>query len=113
VHEFIAEQLAERDAHIDMFLSCPYHPLGVVEAFARASEDRKPRPGMAKAAAAALGLDLHASWVIGDRAEDIGLAEAIGASAVHIGPDRCARPGVWSFPRLADAAPFVVERITR
>ena len=51
VHQYIAERLAEHGAHIDLFLYCPYHPAGVVEAFARTSEDRKPRPGMAKAAA--------------------------------------------------------------
>ena len=59
--------LAEHGAHIDLFLYCPYHPAGIVDAFARTSEDRKPRPGMAKAAEAALNLDLAASWVVGDR----------------------------------------------
>ena len=54
VHQHIAEHLAGHGAHIDLFLFCPYHPAGVVEAFARTSEDRKPRPGMAKAAEAAL-----------------------------------------------------------
>jgi D-sedoheptulose 7-phosphate isomerase/D-glycero-D-manno-heptose 1,7-bisphosphate phosphatase len=111
VHQHIAEHLAMHGAYIDMYLSCPYHPAGVVEAFARASEDRKPRPGMAKAAQAALNLDLTASWVVGDRPEDIGLAEAIGASAVYLGPDDCQRPRVWSFPSLAAAAPFILERI--
>ena len=52
VHQYIAERLAEHGAHIDLFLYCPYHPEGVVEAFARTSEDRKPRPGMARAAQA-------------------------------------------------------------
>ena len=113
VHQHIAEHLSACGAHIDMFVSCPYHPAGVVEAFARASEDRKPRPGMAKAAEAALNLDLAASWVVGDRPEDIGLAEAIGASAVYLGPDDYQRPGVWSFPSLAAAAPFILERIVR
>ena len=111
VHRHIAERLAEHGAHIDLFLYCPYHPEGVVEAFARTSEDRKPRPGMAKAAEAALNLDLTASWVVGDRPEDIGLAEAVGASAIYLGPDDCERPGVWSFPSLAAAAPFILERI--
>lgn len=41
--------------------------------------------GMAKAAETALNLDLRASWVVGDRSEDIGLAEAIGASAIYVG----------------------------
>jgi D-sedoheptulose 7-phosphate isomerase/D-glycero-D-manno-heptose 1,7-bisphosphate phosphatase len=111
VHQFIAERLAERGAHVDLFLYCPYHPEGVVEAFARPSEDRKPGPGMARAAEAMLNLDLTASWVVGDRPEDIGLAEAVGASAIYLGPNGCERPSVWSFPSLAAAAPFILERI--
>lgn len=111
VHRYIAERLAEDGAYVDLFAYCPYHPAGVVEAFTRTSEDRKPGPGMAKAAQAALNLDLTASWVVGDRHEDIGLAEAIGASAVYVGHGRCERPGVWSFPNLAAAAPFILERI--
>ena len=112
VHEYIAQRLAEHSAHIDLFLFSPYHPAGVVGAFARTSEDRKPRPGMAKAAAAALNLDLAASWVVGDRPEDVGLAEVVGASAIYLGPDVCERPRVWSFPSLAAAASFMLERIT-
>jgi D,D-heptose 1,7-bisphosphate phosphatase len=111
VHEYIANWLAARYAHIDLYLSCPYHPQGIVEAFARTSEDRKPRPGMALAAAAALNLDLTASWVIGDRPEDVGLAESVGASAAYLGPQVSNRPGVWGFPSLAAAAPFILERI--
>jgi histidinol-phosphate phosphatase family protein len=111
VHEHIAALLAEHGARIDMFLYCPYHPEGVVEAFARTSEDRKPGPGMAKAAATALNLDLTTSWVVGDRPEDIGLAKAVGASPVYLGTDDFQDPGVWSFPSLAAAAPFIMERI--
>ena len=111
VHQYIAQRLAERGAHVDLLLFCPYHPAGVVEAFARTSEDRKPRPGMAMAAETALNLDLAASWVVGDRPEDVGLAEAIGASAVYVGPGDCRWPGVWSLPSLAAAAPFILERI--
>jgi D-sedoheptulose 7-phosphate isomerase/D-glycero-D-manno-heptose 1,7-bisphosphate phosphatase len=112
VHRHIAECLAEHGARVDLFLFCPYHPAGTVGAFARTSEDRKPRPGMAKAAETALGLNLTMSWVVGDRPEDIGLAEAVGASAIYVGPGSCEQPGVWSFPSLAAAAPFILERIT-
>jgi histidinol-phosphate phosphatase family protein len=112
VHQHIAAHLAGRGAHIDIFLYCPYHPAGIVEEFARTSQDRKPGPGMAHAAASALNLDLTASWVVGDRPEDVGLAEAIGASAIYLGPGDCQRPGVWSFPNLAAAAPFILERVT-
>ena len=111
VHQHIEARLAEFGAHIDLFLYCPYHPAGIVGAFAHTSEDRKPNPGMANAAANALNLDLTASWVVGDRPEDIGLAKAVGASAVYVGTSSCRRPGVWSFPNLAAAAPFIMERI--
>jgi histidinol-phosphate phosphatase family protein len=112
VHQHIEAHLTLYGAHIDLFLYCPYHPAGIVEAFARTSEDRKPRPGMANAAASALNLDLTASWVIGDRPEDVGLAKAVGASAVYLGTDGYEGPGVWSFPSLAAAAPFILERVT-
>ena len=111
VHRHMAEHLARYDAHIDLFLYCPYHPDGVVEAFARASEDRKPRPGMARAAAIALGLDLTASWVVGDRLEDVGLAQEVGASAIYLGSDDLKQPHVWPFPSLAAAVPFILERV--
>jgi D-sedoheptulose 7-phosphate isomerase/D-glycero-D-manno-heptose 1,7-bisphosphate phosphatase len=67
---------------------------------------------MANAAASALNLDLTASWVVGDRPEDVGLAQAAGASAVYLGTGDCHGPGVWSFPSLAAAAPFILERVT-
>jgi len=112
VHRYIAEQLAAHDARIDLYLFCPYHPAGVVEAFARPSEDRKPRPGMARAAATMLGLDLSASWVVGDRPEDIGLAASVGATAVYLGPAEDTPAGVLNCPDLAAAVPFILERIT-
>lgn len=111
VHAHIARHLAGYGARIDLFAYCPYHPDGVVTAFSRSSEDRKPRPGMANAAAAALGLDLRASWVVGDRPEDIGLAKAIGAAIAYLGGEAHDGPGVWSFPSLAAAAPFILARL--
>jgi D-sedoheptulose 7-phosphate isomerase/D-glycero-D-manno-heptose 1,7-bisphosphate phosphatase len=110
VHRHIAAGLAERGAHIDLFLSCPYHPDGVVPSFTRLSEDRKPRPGMARKAAEALGLDLTRSCVVGDRPEDLGLAAAVGASAVYVGPGDVSAPGVWSYPTLGAATAFIIER---
>ena len=60
---------------------------------------------MAKAAEAALNLDLPASWVVGDRPEDIGLAEAVGASAVYLGTDDCQRPRRLVFPEPGGRGP--------
>jgi D,D-heptose 1,7-bisphosphate phosphatase len=111
VHQYIAGQLAELGAYIDRYFYCPYHPEGTVAEFTRASVDRKPMPGMARAAAEELNLDLTSSWVVGDRAEDIGLARAVGASAVYVGPNACRHPGVPSFPGLSQATSFILERM--
>jgi histidinol-phosphate phosphatase family protein len=111
VHCHIAERLAEQGAHVDKFLFCPYHPDGVVDAFARTSDDRKPGAGMAKAAAAALNIDLTASWVVGDRAEDVGLAAAVGARSIYLGRDFQARPDVVRCASLAAAAALILDRV--
>jgi D-sedoheptulose 7-phosphate isomerase/D-glycero-D-manno-heptose 1,7-bisphosphate phosphatase len=111
VHRHVARLLADRGAHIDAFFYCPFHPDGVVAEFARTSGDRKPMPGMARAAAEALNLDLTSSWIVGDRPEDIGLAEAVGAFAVHVGPAAAVPSGVWSFPDLFLATDAILERM--
>jgi D,D-heptose 1,7-bisphosphate phosphatase len=110
VHEHIAERLAEHGAHVDLFLYCPYHPEGTVNGFARRSSDRKPGPGMAVAAAEALDLDLASSWVVGDRPEDMGLAAAIGASAVFLGAEGGHNATV-AFPDLKSAAAYILSHI--
>lgn len=69
---------------------------------------RKPEPGMLLDAAAALGLDLARSWMIGDRWRDIDCGKRAGvrtvfidfgyAEALHAAPDFV----VQSFPEAAD-----------
>ncbi|HEV7648329.1 MAG TPA: HAD-IIIA family hydrolase [Actinophytocola sp.] len=110
VHKHMIAELARCGAHVDLWLFCPYHPDGTVDAFARVSSDRKPAPGMALAAADALDLDLTASWVVGDSTADIGLAKAVGASPLYVGPPTAAEPGVPSFPDLAGAVEFILRR---
>ena len=62
-----------------------------------------PVPGMALAAAEALDLDLTSSWVVGDSACDIGLARAVGARPLHVGPATAPATDVRQFPDLAGA----------
>ena len=88
VHKHMVAELAQLGAHVDAWFFCPYHPDGVVAAFARTSADRKPAPGMALAAAGALDLDLSASWVVGDSECDVDLARAVGARPLRIADGR-------------------------
>jgi D-sedoheptulose 7-phosphate isomerase/D-glycero-D-manno-heptose 1,7-bisphosphate phosphatase len=109
VHKHMIEELARHGAHADLWLFCPYHPEGSVRAFARASADRKPGPGMALAAAESLGLDLMSSWVVGDSAADIGLARNVGARSLYVGPTAFPAADVLSFPDLAAAVRHIVD----
>lgn len=109
VHKYMIAELARQGAHVDKWLFCPYHPDGSVEAFARASSDRKPGPGMALAAAQALDLDLTASWVVGDSAVDVGLARAVGARPLHVGAHACSDPDVIALPDLAAAVELILN----
>jgi len=111
VHKHMIAELARGGAHVDEWLFCPYHPEGSVEAFTRFSADRKPEPGMALAAAEALGLDLSASWVVGDSDADVGLARAVGARAVRVGLPAGSAMGatdVVSVPDLAAAVSHIL-----
>jgi D-glycero-D-manno-heptose 1,7-bisphosphate phosphatase len=62
----------------DAFRFCPYHPKGTVPEFTREHPWRKPAPGMLFDAADALGIDLGASWMIGDRVRDCTAGRAAG-----------------------------------
>ncbi|MGN6752855.1 MAG: HAD-IIIA family hydrolase, partial [Intrasporangium sp.] len=109
VHKHMSAEMASRGAHVDAWYFCPYHPDGVVAPFARASSDRKPLPGMAVAAAAALDLDLSRSWVIGDQDADVGLARSVGARPFLItSGTRPADPDVTVVPDLAAAVDAIL-----
>jgi D,D-heptose 1,7-bisphosphate phosphatase len=70
IHAELESQLAAAGATLDAIYYCPAAPAGddrtVVEC-----PDRKPGPGMLLGAAAEMGLDLGASWMIGDLISDV------------------------------------------
>jgi D-glycero-D-manno-heptose 1,7-bisphosphate phosphatase len=76
--------LAAEQAAFDMVLACPFHPDG--DPPYRAEHPcRKPRPGMLLRAAERLGLDLAASWAVGDRARDLEAGRRAGcAGGLHV-----------------------------
>jgi histidinol-phosphate phosphatase family protein len=111
VHKHMIAELAQRGAHVDKWLFCPYHADGAVEAFARFSGDRKPAPGMALAAAQALDLDLSVSWVVGDSDADVGMARAVGARPLRVGSragSEVDKSDVVSLPDLAAAVSHIL-----
>jgi len=77
VNELMAQQLAEKGAKIHATYYCPHTS-------AQNCSCRKPRTGMLDRAALEYTLDLHRSFVVGDRYADVELARNAGARSVLV-----------------------------
>lgn len=80
VNERLARLLLEEGVELDGFYTCPHGPDSGCEC-------RKPAAGLARRAAAELGLDLGASVVIGDKESDVELGLAAGSATVRLAPE--------------------------
>ncbi|CAL8480697.1 D-glycero-alpha-D-manno-heptose-1,7-bisphosphate 7-phosphatase [Caballeronia sp. S22] len=63
---------------------CPHHPQGIVPAYTRRCECRKPAPGMLLRAAREHGIDLARSWFIGDMLDDVEAGHRAGCRSVLV-----------------------------
>jgi D-glycero-D-manno-heptose 1,7-bisphosphate phosphatase len=99
IHKRMITQLAREGARIDGVYYCPHHPdIGAVD-YRKACNCRKPQTGMLDAAAREHNIDLPRSFVIGDKASDITLAENAGARSALVltgyGQETLAHPERW------------------
>jgi len=84
IHAGLTSTMEAGGAHLDGIYYCPHHPSAVDPRFRKECECRKPKPGLARQAAAELGIDLERSFVVGDRPLDLELAWAVGARGVLV-----------------------------
>jgi D,D-heptose 1,7-bisphosphate phosphatase len=78
LHDWMSNELAKVGAHIDEFQYCPYHEDGVVEQWRRASDRRKPAPGMILECLEGWPVRRETSILIGDKQHDLEAAAAAG-----------------------------------
>jgi D-glycero-D-manno-heptose 1,7-bisphosphate phosphatase len=73
IHQRLIDLLAREGVRLDGVYHCPHTPDADCMC-------RKPRPGLLRRAAADLGFDPAAAFVIGDKPCDLGLGRAVGAT---------------------------------
>ena len=78
LHNWMRSDLQRAGAHVDAFEYCPFHVEGTVERYRRASEMRKPQPGMIRKLLDEWPVDRSRSLMIGDKPTDIAAGEAAG-----------------------------------
>ena len=80
----LLEALMARGARIDAFYYCPHYDLSEIPRYRLDCPCRKPKPEMARRAAAELGLDLSRSYMIGDKVEDVEFGLAAGLRPILV-----------------------------
>jgi D-glycero-D-manno-heptose 1,7-bisphosphate phosphatase len=103
VNGALVEQLHREGARLAGLYVCAHHPKEGAPPFRADCECRKPKPGLLLRAARDLGLDLAASWMIGDKPSDIEVGRRAGTSTVLVltGYGR----GEWEYRREAFPVP--------
>jgi len=84
IHDDLNARLTQEGARLDGIYYCPHHPTEGSGRYTVACDCRKPNPGLVRRAAADLGLDLSASYMVGDQQIDMELADRVGAKGVLI-----------------------------
>jgi len=84
VHKRLDELLAVDGARLDGIYFCPHHPTKGEYPYLMDCECRKPQTGMLKKAASDFDIDLHHSYLIGDRISDIQTAQNANLKAILV-----------------------------
>ncbi len=113
IHARLRHELSACKAYLDAIYYCPHHPEATVPEFLRDCSYRKPGVGMFEKARDEHGIDLEASYLVGDATGDILAGKRAGCRTILVatgfgGSDE--RYVIEPDLRVADL-PEAVERI--
>lgn len=113
LHRHLDTELAAFGTHVDAYYVCPHHPEHGIGDLKVACTCRKPMPGMLEQAAVDFGIDLSASYMIGDKSTDVAAGLAAGCRPVFLetssgGPEEGIADDIPVFSGLLEAARAIV-----
>jgi D-glycero-D-manno-heptose 1,7-bisphosphate phosphatase len=83
-HRSLDKRLAAGGARVDAYYYCPHHPEGIVPAYTRRCDCRKPGHAMIDQAARELSLDPARSFMVGDKWLDIQAGRGAGTRTILV-----------------------------
>jgi D-glycero-D-manno-heptose 1,7-bisphosphate phosphatase len=84
VHGQVEKLLLEQGIRLDAYRYCHHHPDSADPRLGRTCACRKPEPGLIRDSAVELGIELTASWVVGDADRDVEAGHRAGCRSVLI-----------------------------
>lgn len=108
-------QLGKENCFIDGIYICPHHPDkgfdGEVKELKINCDCRKPKPGMLLKAQKDFNIDLHQSWMIGDRESDLQAGKNAGCKTVLVGNTiKNSALADHQFKNLFEAVNFILKQ---
>ncbi|MCA1731135.1 MAG: HAD-IIIA family hydrolase [Actinobacteria bacterium] len=112
MHDRLQRMLDRNGAALDDLEYCPHHPEGVAAFYAAECSCRKPAPGMLRRAARKHGVNLSASWMVGDIEADVEAGRRAGAHTILVGPEQSATPPDYRAEDFAGAVRHILDMST-
>nr|WP_256548407.1 D-glycero-beta-D-manno-heptose 1,7-bisphosphate 7-phosphatase [Xenorhabdus bovienii] len=104
--EWMDWSLADRGVDLDGIYYCPHHPEGSTDAYKKNCHCRKPQPGMLLDAQKELSIDMSASYMVGDKIEDM-----LAANAANVGTKVLVRTGKAVTEAVEQTADLVINSL--
>lgn len=104
--EWMDWSLADREVDLDGIYYCPHHPEAVVEEYRQTCDCRKPQPGMLLSAQKELHIDMAASYMVGDKIDDM-----LAGKAAGVGTKVLVRSGKPVTEAGENAADWVIDSL--
>ena len=109
MHYRLQRMLDTYGAALDGLEYCPHHPEGIVSPYAVECACRKPAPGMLRRAARKHGVNLSASWMVGDIKDDVEAGRRAGARTILVGPETSPTPPDFHVEDFTGAVRYILE----